>query len=261
MDNAIKINEINKSFYIRVADHFNITRQYSWRGWEKLFKYFEKTSFYPESFLDLGCGNGRFIESIKTNTSVNFKYLGIDSNKYLIKQANTKYKNENISFIQGDILENPPIPSAKQYDLITLFGVMHHIPSQEMRIEILKNLQPYLSVNGKIAFTVWNFKKLKLFEKRLKKTEIEVLGINIKKLEKQDYFLRWSDSLEAVRFCHNHTKSEVKKTARSAGYKIDISFDADGADGKTNTYYVLNNLLFSNKSFDSTHSHSVICAI
>ena len=237
MDTTDKILNLNNSFYIQVADSFNQTRQILWQGWSKLFAYFDKTSFYPESFLDLGCGNGRFVENIKAVNKGKFLYLGIDNNKFLIREANTKYKSEYVKFKLDDIFNE--LKTHKKFDLITLFGVFHHMPSVEMRIKLLGALKRYLNPNGKIIFTTWNFKDRKLFTNRLKPRDIEILGIDPKTLDKQDFFLRWSDNSKAVRFCHYYSKTEIKTVLKATGLKIEYCFNADGGNKKTNTYYII----------------------
>lgn len=237
MNIPTKIIDLNNSFYIQVADHFDMTRQYLWRGWEKLFKAFDKISFYPESFLDLGCGNGRFVENIKAKNKGRFSYLGIDNNKYLIRQANAKYKSDDVRFKLEDIFGD--LKLNHKYDLITLFGVFHHIPSEALRIDLLEKLKQHLTPNGKIVFTVWNFKDRKLFAKRLKPRDIELMGIDPKSLDKQDFFLRWADNSKAIRFCHYYSKTEIKSLLKATGLELEGSFYADGGNRKTNTYFIV----------------------
>ena len=68
--------------------------------------------------LDLGCNNGLFLEYVKTQT--NWDFLGIDLNKKAIKEAERKGLNvKNCNF--SDLNE--------EFDLITMFGVLEHIPN------------------------------------------------------------------------------------------------------------------------------------
>jgi len=230
------IPDITKRFYIRVAEHFDITRQYSWGGWTKLFKYFIGTDFYPHSFLDLGCGNGRFIESIKANQN-DFLYLGIDNNRYLITKAKGKYASPRSQFCLDDFVSN--WPTQKKFDLIVLFGVFHHINSYSSRVALLKEIRRHLDINGKAVLTVWNFKKLNLYKKKLTRLEIELLDLDMGKLNKNDAFLKWSDDINAIRYCHYYTKKEILMLLKSANLRIEKTFKADGTDGNTNTYYII----------------------
>ncbi|PER10586.1 class I SAM-dependent methyltransferase [Bacillus cereus] len=84
-----------------------------------LNRIYKNTSF---DLLDLGCGNGILSKYIDSNT----QYIGLDHNKYAIEYANSRYKDSNKKFIQGnnvDFLEK----ETKEYDAIVLCGILYHV--------------------------------------------------------------------------------------------------------------------------------------
>jgi len=240
---ALKILKLNEDFYAATSEKFNETRQYQWRGWTKLFTYFRDINFIPSSILDLGCGNGRFVEVLKENIDAPFNYLGIDNNKFLLGQAQSRVTNSNICKIQfkNTNIFSDYLDTKNTYDLIVMFGVFHHLPSDEFRIQLLENIKSHLTkYSGRLVLTTWNFKQLKLFQKRLRNKEFTLLGFDDSDIQKNDYFLSWSNNLKAIRYCHYYTRDEIISLIKFVGgLKIEHSFRADGQNSKTNTYYVI----------------------
>jgi SAM-dependent methyltransferase len=228
--------QLNKNFYEKVAENFNLTRHYQWGGWKKLNNTFSKLKFAPKIILDLGCGNGRFVEAIERLPYSGYSYLGVDNSTYLIEKAEAKYGSDVIRFFCGDIDSTLTNKSA---DLIVLFGVFHHIPSYSKRLDFLKKLHKSLNPDGRIVITVWNFIELKLFAKRLNSVEISDIGIDINELEENDFLLRWSNTFGAYRYCHFCNKEEMRRLVENAGLEIETMYESDGGNGKTNTYYIL----------------------
>jgi len=83
--------------YNFLADEFNNTRQYPWAEFTILNKYVKD----GDSVLDLGCGNGRLFEVLK---SKKIKYTGVDNCSTLITKAQEKFSAlTNVNFIKDDI--------------------------------------------------------------------------------------------------------------------------------------------------------------
>ena len=58
-----QLNEINLKFYSNLSEQFSESRDYYWKGWERLLQeepLKEKKRKIPLKVLDVGCGNGRF---------------------------------------------------------------------------------------------------------------------------------------------------------------------------------------------------------
>jgi tRNA (uracil-5-)-methyltransferase TRM9 len=265
-----KLNEINKHFYEKVHKSLDQTRQYHWQGWEKMWawinhEWFKRGRLNPRNLnqrfrvLDLGCGNGRFVSFLNKKLS-DFEYLGLDNNKQLLQIAKNNYKSSNIEFKQADLLDDfTSIAKGKsqtrvqsscfepyKYDLICLFGVLHHIPGFKTRKKLLERCTKLLSKNGIIVITLWQFKNDPRYKDRL--INPKKIGIEPKELEEGDYFLGWKDDEEAVRYCHYTSDEELKSIIPAKGrsayggndqFTIKNSFLADGRSGKLNRYVII----------------------
>lgn len=74
----------------------------------------------------------------------------------------------------------------KEYDVAVCFGVMHHIPTAELRERLLKEL-----TKSKIAIvSFWQFEKdERIFNKAQETTKLAQEKLGLKNLEAGDYFL------------------------------------------------------------------------
>ena len=86
-----------------------------------------------ERVLDIGCGNG-FMSYDMTTQVPGVRVVGIELNEENIKSARTHYQHPNLSFINGDAVEEFPIET---FDVVTLSNVLEHI---EQRIEFLRKI-------------------------------------------------------------------------------------------------------------------------
>ena len=191
-----KLLEIVKKNYEEIAEDFSETRKkYLWPELIKLTGQVKD----GDKILDVGCGNGRLIEAFK-NKHIN--YIGIDNSYKLIKLAKEKYGPQNFQFSPAspseagraifnfqflvcDLLELDKLPLQK-FDYIFCVAVLHHIPGEDLRLKVLKNLKEKLADNGKIILTVWNLWSQKKFRNLIFKTEILKFLTKIK-ITKNDF--------------------------------------------------------------------------
>ena len=240
-----KLNELNKRFYQSQAQSFSDTREMHWPGWEKLAKIIKKNGEgRTEDVLDAGCGNGRFLGFMKEQGIEIEKYLGVDSSIELIKIATARYSREvNAKFRVLDILEEQGLGRIEQdFDLIVAFGLLHHIPGFETRLNLLKNLVKKLNPGGQIAITFWQFRKSQRFDKMI----LESLDVDkdvselFNDFEKGDHLLDW-DKSGLPRYCHNFSDKEIDKLTAElepTGVNVVADFSADGKEGNLNRYVV-----------------------
>lgn len=196
--------------------------------------------------LDVGCGNGRFLKFLAKNSKFKGEYTGIDFSEELLRKAKSNLKsikNFRIQLKETDILASN-LPGAKgQYNLIALFGLMHHIPSYEKRGELLEKAFNYLEGNGVMIFTLWQFMNSdRLASKVMIKEEMTALLGRIQEdLEEGDYLLDWDNS-GIPRYCHYFHNNEIKRVIgdiEKFGGKIIDSFSADGKEGNLNRYILV----------------------
>ncbi|MEF8847396.1 MAG: methyltransferase domain-containing protein [Candidatus Paceibacterota bacterium] len=168
-EKAKKILRETHANYNRNAEDFSRARQETWNEVHLLSNYITK----GDKVLDLGCGNGRYFESIQDK---DVDYLGIDFSEELIQIARKKYsEQDNAEFRTGDVLDLDL--SKNQFDLVYAFALLHHIPSNELRARFLKQAKEILKPNGKIILTVWNvwnFKKKRIIKSNL----LKIIGLS-----------------------------------------------------------------------------------
>src|SRR3989344_2705125 len=116
-----KLIALNQKFYEQIAPEFSSSRSHLQPGFSKIWQYLNLTS--EAKILDLGCGNGRFVQSIQNNLS-KFNYLGIDGNQVLINLAQNQYQSPTCNFKKLD-LRQFIANIAEKYHLITLFALLH----------------------------------------------------------------------------------------------------------------------------------------
>ncbi len=237
--------QLNKDFYSKNAESFSSTRQYYWRGWEKAWKEILKINPHPKQILDAGCGNGRFLDFLQDRHS-SFDYLGIDNSLELIQTRESGkqekiamnsnlLKDNSINFQVVDLSRNFVL--SKKFDLITTIAVFHHIPTRQLRLNLLNNLQKSLTKNGVLLITFWEF----LDDSSLNKKIIPWEKINLKSedVEEHDYLLDWKGDSNNLRYCHYFSLSEKEWLVKNSQTKLVTSFRSDGRNGELNTYFLL----------------------
>ena len=244
-----QLNRLNRQFYQQVATSFSESRSYYWQGWNKLVPYIQELAQHHRgrvTVLDLGCGNGRFGSFLAEQLpQIKIKYIGIDNSQELLKIAQSQTLSDNIKtdFIKLDIVEALLAESlAKELQslsphFITALGVLHHIPSFELRQNFISTLANVLPQPGYLAFTTWNFLDTKRFQKKI--IDPDQVKISSQKLEKHDVILDWKRGQTAHRYCHYTDREELKTLIQASQLKRASQFKADSKSGKLNTYTIL----------------------
>jgi len=208
-----KLRSLVKNNYEIIAADFDLKRKKA--IWSPAQAYCQKI-LAGQKILDLGCGNGRLFNELKNKDVV---YLGIDSSKALIDLAKKNYPTAK--FLRGDILcLNEIISSAEKYDFIFCLATLQHIPSEELRLELLKKIKNQLAPKGEVIISNWNLWLSKHKKLIYKFALFKILGRS--KLDFKDIIFSWkSNQGEAIsdRYYHAFTGRELKKLASKAGFK------------------------------------------
>lgn len=241
-----KLNQLNKDFYMTIAVSFSDSRQFYWQGWHKLVKYFNQLNRLKEQLtvLDLGCGNARFGQFLFEKIDPDIKYIGLDNSQKLLNLAQEKLssnlqnsKLQHLDLVDSLIKDNLTNQiSSFNPNIITLFGVLHHIPSKSLRKKLIEQLASILPKGGLLIFTVWRF----MDEDRLKQKTVDpqVIDLDQNFLEKNDYILDWRRDIYAYRYCHLTDPKEVVELLKDANLEIIDQLQADGKSQNLNTYYI-----------------------
>jgi len=257
------LNRINRKFYARYEESFSATRSRPWLGWKRATAPFlDHSRLDPgapaPTILDVGCGNGRFALFLDSVSRGPYRYLGIDSSAEMIRRARRCV--DGLETIDGsfrpldltdgemdlDLGERP-------FDLIVLFGVLHHLPSFLGRRRLLEELTRYLAPAGSLILSFWQFGREPRFAQRTlgwsDHNQVSSERIDEGELERGDFLLAWGsgdeahpheeDSLGARRYCHFADPQEALALTTSLGPVIVDRFESDGRTGDLNLYHVL----------------------
>jgi SAM-dependent methyltransferase len=103
----------------------------------------------PVSVLDIGCGDGRFLNSIDQV----HRRVGIDSSRQMLEICRENITD--VQFITGDLEDSTFTASLKslgKFELITMQGVLHYLQSP------LESLSPLRHVSGASTIFLLNFR-------------------------------------------------------------------------------------------------------
>ena len=192
--------------YNLIAEDFSRTRT---RIWDEIRFLFDSYLIEGDRVLDLGCGNGRYYETVKRK---GVDYVGVDNSERLIKLAQKKHPG--VRFQTADAL-NLPFPD-NYFDKVYSIAVLHRIPSREFRSQFLKEVKRVLKQEGFLILTVWKFHKRKKTSLFLKYTILKLIGRS--KLDFKDIFEPWGKKIE--KYYHWFSQKELTNLVKKVGFKI-----------------------------------------
>ncbi|MFH0740132.1 MAG: methyltransferase domain-containing protein [bacterium] len=212
--------------YNHIAPDFANTRVNIWPEIAVLFDYIRK----GDKVLDLGCGNGRFINIIKEKGG---EYFGTDVSENLINIAKQNYPNEN--FQTTEALKLPF--SNNYFDIIYSIAVLHHIPSNNFRLEFLQEAKRVLKAGGIFVLTVWKPKDKQEKDLAIKFLLRKIFGLS--KLDFKDVVEPWFGNNKGERYFHCFNKTELTKLVRQAGFEVEKSGTIQNEKGNRQNLYIV----------------------
>lgn len=255
MDAAVvqRLNQLNTQFYQKVASSFSATRQQAWPGWTQSWDSIEQNLLTPLpsslSVCDMGCGNARFaqfcVQQLKHR--VHLDYLGIDQNAQLLEYARQTLATlspsdtfevrqlDIVAALQGTQSLVSSIPLS--FSLVVGFGILHHIPSADLRKKFVLQLAEQVMPGGLLILACWQFHHNPALMGR--QLFPEQAGFSSTELEPNDFFLTWERDTQAVRYAHLVTELEQRELVADTGLHQIERLSADGKTGEENTYIIL----------------------
>lgn len=231
---AERLLTINREFYNRFGDQFSATRQRLQPGVEKILE----TIQADVSVLDLGCGNGQFLREL-ARRGHEAALLGVDFSLPLLRDAreasSVGVEFREIDLTQLSVSSNQSLILGN-WSLITAFATLHHIPSTEMRLDILRTVRKLLKENGKFILSNWQFLNSAKLRSRIQPWD--KVGINESDLDEGDYLLDWRSGGEGLRYAHHFSAEELLGLADQARMRVTASFPSDGDGGNLGLYQV-----------------------
>ncbi len=191
------LNKYNQVFYDRFGTSFARQREYFWPSWYEFAAGSRRAdSQTPQVVTDIGCGSGRFALFWENELDASLAaYHGVDASAPLLQVAREQLKDLRapVSLHEQDIVEaildgsfSPP-----KSDVFVLFGVLHHIPNQEVRCRLLQILETSLSEHGEIWCTLWNPERVGGKKMAVKE-----------QLDESTALLGWQHESDALRYVH-----------------------------------------------------------
>ncbi len=217
----------------------------------------------PLRVLDVGCGNARLAafldERLGATASdpdrsrlayVGVAYVGVDANAALLEAARARLPARmagTVELTQQDFLADPEAGSALPtgpFDLVAVFGVLHHVPGRETRLALLEAARARLAPGGLLALAAWQFADRPRFRRRRVPWSAlpPLLGapLDPTRLEPGDHLLRFGDDPnKPPRYCHQLSDAELDSLPDALGLALVDDFRDDGAEGDLNRYLVL----------------------
>lgn len=183
--------------------------------------------------LDVGCGNGRFGTFLAENLSNPIDYHGIDNNAHLLTYAQQLLagKVNSLTLTEQDIVEQLQVTG--QYHLVTLFGVIHHVPGYQNRRDLMARLASYVAPGGWLVFAAWRFYEYERFRKRI------IPWGEDWNVERHDYLYDWQRGTIAIRYAHYVDDDEHQELIQATGLQEILTYRADGKTEDLNQYSIL----------------------
>jgi len=229
---ANQLLAINREFYHRFGHQFSVTRQRLQPGVKKILETIEPN----ESVLDLGCGNGHFLREL-FGRGHEAALLGVDFSLPLLRDAESTH---GVFFREADLSQlsviSDQLSVADHWSLITAFATLHHIPSTEMRLNILQTVRKLMKPDGKFILSNWQF--LNSVKLRSRIQAWDRVAIREGDVDEGDYLLDWRSGGEGLRYVHQFSAGELLGLANQAGMNVIHSFLSDGEGGNLGLYQI-----------------------
>jgi SAM-dependent methyltransferase len=232
-DTATKLIALNRDFYDRFGASFSATRRRLQPGVRRLIE----TLNGDERILDLGCGNGELARAL-AKRGHRGAYLGLDFSLPLLRDAESQPRDFPATFAQAD-LTSPAWSLDVQrltFNVAFAFAVLHHIPGDTLRLNILRTVREALPAHGRFVLSNWQFLNSERLKARIKPWE--AAAISPSEVDAGDYLLDWRSGGEGLRYAHHFTAGELSILAGQAGFRVNDSFLSDGEGGRLGLYQV-----------------------
>jgi tRNA (uracil-5-)-methyltransferase TRM9 len=174
-------NEISESFSNTRYNHWNYVKNF-------LIKIKEENKEREIKFLDLGCGNGKYLSFCE-----DYETYAVDNSENLLKIVKERYPKVNI--INSDVTSIFNDNRSNYFDYIISIAVIHHLSDEKRRINMINEMIKLLKKEGKGLISAWS---INIDKEKYKKID-----------DKNNYLIPWQKKYE--RYYHLFEKNELKE--------------------------------------------------
>lgn len=226
--------DLNRQFYQSFAQPFSATRQRLQPGVSRVL-----VGLDPEArILDLGCGNGELARALARRGHQG-SYVGIDFSQELLAKAQESIpEGFEARFIQAELAStdwNARLPK-EGFDRILAFAVLHHIPGEALRRQILLKIRTLLAADGRLIHSEWQFLNSARLRQRMQPWE--KAGLSPAEVDPGDHLLDWRRGGYGLRYVHHFSEDELARLAGETDYRIQETFYSDGESGDLGLYQI-----------------------
>lgn len=230
---AARLIALNREFYDRFGEDFSATRRRLQPGVMRILDSLRG----DESILDLGCGNGELAREL-ARRGHRAPYLGLDFSLPLLRAAESPLggipqpSGFQAAFREMDLTQLS-VESGK-WPLITAFAVFHHIPSDEIRLNLFRTIRELLTDDGRFMLSNWQFLHSDKLKARIQPWS--TAGLSSADVDEGDYLLDWKRGGTGLRYAHHFSVEELSALAGQTGLRVVDSFLSDGEGGRLGLY-------------------------
>jgi tRNA (uracil-5-)-methyltransferase TRM9 len=232
---AAYLIEINRDFYTRFGESFSATRQRIQPGVRRILGMLQG----DEAILDLGCGNAELAREL-AKRGHRGSYLGVDFSLPLLRDAESQPEGFSASFKALDLTQLAV--NARQlllsgnWTVVTAFAVLHHIPSRELRLNILRVIHQLLMKDGMLIHSNWQFLNSEKLKARMQPWQS--VNLSGSQVDEGDFLLDWRSGGKGLRYIHQFDEQELSELAETSNFRIVDTFYSDGEGGRLGLYQV-----------------------
>lgn len=228
-----RLIELNRDFYEQFAGSFSATRQRLQHGVRKILDSVGE----DDSVLDLGCGNGLFLRELHKRGH-RASLLGADFSLPLLREAES---TPEVGFKAVDLaqlsLSSDQLSVDGGWDVITMFATLHHIPANEIRLDILRTVKTLLKPDGRFILSNWQFLNSEKLKSRIQPWSR--VGLSDEDVDSGDYLLDWrGGGGGGLRYAHQFSAEELLGLANQVQMKVEAGFYSDGENGRLGLYQI-----------------------
>jgi tRNA (uracil-5-)-methyltransferase TRM9 len=223
--------DLNRLFYAEHGRDFSATRERLQTGVLRVIESLRG----DESILDLGCGNGELARTL-SRRGHRGSYLGLDFSLPLLNEAEREAFAFPVQFMQADLVSSDWDVETRNdmFDIVFSFAVLHHIPSSELRLQIIQKIHEHLKPDGMFIHSNWQFLNSPRLKARIQPWGS--VGLKETDVDTNDYLLDWKRGGKGLRYVHHFDESELGDLAQASGFEIVKTFYSDGENKRLSIY-------------------------